>query len=243
MNKDQHSSAHNPASNRQAGAAPRPALVRPILHDAVVDHLREMIVEGQLSAGSRINERELCELLGISRTPLREAVKVLAAEGLIEITPNRGASVAEMSLSDVLEAFELMAGLESLAGELACERMTDDELAQVQALHDAMLVCRKKKDLSGYYSHNRQIHNLILEATRNNALRQVCEATNRRLHALRFRSNFDVQKWDRAIAEHEAIIQALKARNGSELSAILKQHLLHKRDVVIADLKENTIRA
>lgn len=213
-------------------------LARPILHDTVVDHLREMVVEGQLPAGSRINERELCETLGISRTPLREAVKVLAAEGLIDITPNRGASVAEMSLSDVLETFELMAGLESLSGELACERISDAELDELRALHDAMVECRKREDLSGYYNLNRQIHNLIIQATRNQMLRQVYETTNRRLHALRFRSNFDVQKWDRAIDEHEIILQALSSRNGAQLSAILKQHLLHKRDVVIADLKE-----
>lgn len=216
----------------------RPLFERPILHDTVVDHLREMIVEGQLPAGSRINERELCEQLGISRTPLREAVKVLAAEGLIEITPNRGASVAEMSLSDVLEAFELMAGLESLSGELACERVSDAELVELKRLHDAMVECRKREDLSGYYNHNRQIHNLIIQATRNHTLRQVYETTNRRLHALRFRSNFDVQKWDRAIAEHETILEALSTRNGPRLSAILKQHLLHKRDVVVADLEE-----
>src|SRR5690554_5012091 len=213
-------------------------LVRPILHDTVVDHLRDMIVEGQLPAGSRINERGLCETLGISRTPLRQVVKVLAAEGLIDITPNRGASVAEMSLTDVLEAFELMAGLESPSGELACERISDAELTELQSLHDEMVACRKREDLSGYYNRNRQIHNLIIQATRNQTLRQVYETTNRRLHALRFQSNFDVQKWDRAIAEHETILEALKKRDGTQLSAVLKQHLLHKRDVVITDLKE-----
>lgn len=236
--KNLTSPVSDPELTKRARTPSGPALVRPILHDTVVDHLRDMIVEGQLPAGTRINERELCEFLGISRTPLREAVKVLAAEGLIEITPNRGASVAEMSLSDVLEAFELMAGLESMAGELACQRISESELNELQALHDAMVACRKKEDLSGYYSRNRQIHNLIIRATRNNALLQVYETTNRRLHALRFRSNFDIQKWDRAITEHEAILHALKTRNGPELSAVLKQHLLYKRDVVIADLKE-----
>lgn len=223
---------------KRPDASLRPALVRPILHDTVVDHLRDMIVEGQLPAGSRVNERELCEFLGISRTPLREAVKVLAAEGLVDITPNRGASVAEMSVSDIMDAFELMAGLEAMAGGLACERISDAELNEMQALHDAMVVCRKNEDLSGYYSRNRQIHKLILQSTRNNALLQVYEATNRRLHALRFRSNFDSQKWDRAIVEHEAILDALKARNGAALSSILKQHLLHKRDVVMANMKD-----
>lgn len=230
--------ASDPELTTQGATTSRPSLARPILHDTVVDHLREMIVEGQLPTGTRINERELCEHLGISRTPLREAVKVLAAEGLIDITPNRGASVTQMSLADVLDAFELMAGLESLSGELACERISDAELSELALLHDEMVACRQREDLSGYYSRNRQIHNLIIQSTRNNALRQAYETTNRRLHALRFRSNFDIQKWDRAIAEHEAILEALKVRNGPQLSAMLKQHLLHKRDVVMADLKE-----
>jgi len=228
---------HAGESAAQSAAAMGPALARPILHHTVVDHLRDMIVEGQLPAGSRINERALCEALGISRTPLREAVKVLAAEGLIDITPNRGASVAEMSLADVMEAFELMAGLEALAGELACQRISEAEMDEIEALHDEMVACRRREDLSGYYNRNRQIHRLISEAARNHALLQVYEATNRRLHALRFRSNFDVQKWDLAISEHETILAALKARDGERLSAILKLHLQHKRDVVISELK------
>lgn len=226
-----------PKADQNPVTPARPLLVRPILHDTVVDHLREMIVEGELPAGSRINERELCELLGISRTPLREAVKVLAAEGLVDITPNRGASVAEMSRSDVMDAFELMSGLEALAGELACERITDAELAELQKLHNEMTASRNREDLSGYYSRNRQIHSLIIQATRNSALRQVYETTNRRLHALRFRSNFNTEKWDRALAEHEAIICALTDRDAPRLSALLKQHLLYKRDVILADMQ------
>jgi len=227
--------ANEPAT--RPAPASKPALARPILHRTVVDHLRQMIVEDQLPPGTRINERVLCEALGMSRTPLREAVKVLAAEGLIDITPNRGASVTEMSLSDIMEAFELMAGLESISGELACQRISDAELNEIQVLHDEMLVCRSQEDLSGYYNRNLKIHHLINQAARNQALRQVYEATDRRLHALRFRSNFDIQKWDIAIIEHEAMLDALKKRAGDRLSAVLKQHLLHKRDVVISELK------
>jgi DNA-binding GntR family transcriptional regulator len=210
-----------------------PRVERQRLHDTVVEHLRNFIVEGLLAPGVKLNERELCETLGISRTPLREALKVLAAEGLIEISPNRGASVSQMSEAEIRETFELMSGLEAFSGELACERITAAELAQIKALHYEMLACRAQNDLSGYYSRNRAIHDKINEAARNSALRQAYVSVNRRLQALRFRSNFHTSKWDRAIRDHEEMIQALEARDGKRLSAILRQHLLDKRDAVL----------
>src|SRR5246127_1463287 len=89
-----------------------PKVERQRLHDTVVDHLRTFIVEGLLVPGTKLNERELCERLGISRTPLREALKVLAAEGLVEISPNRGATVSRMTEAEIREMFELLSGLE-----------------------------------------------------------------------------------------------------------------------------------
>jgi DNA-binding GntR family transcriptional regulator len=215
------------------GVKQLPKLARQRLHDTVVEHLRSFIIEGTLGAGTKLNERELCETLGISRTPLREALKVLAAEGLIEISPNRGASVARMSELEIREAFELMSGLEAFAGELACERITADELDEIKALHYAMIVCKNQNDLPGYYQRNRAIHDLINLAARNSALRQTYMALNWRIQALRFRSNLQTPKWDRAVHDHEDMIQALEARDGKRLSAILRQHLLAKRDALM----------
>jgi DNA-binding GntR family transcriptional regulator len=210
-----------------------PKVERQRLHDTVVQHIRRCIVEGVLEPGKRLNERELCETLGISRTPLREALKVLAAEGLIEISPNRGATVTKMSEAELRETFELMSGLEAFSGELACERITVAELAEIKALHFAMLACRAQNDLAGYYTRNQAIHDRINEAARNSALRQTYEAVNRRLQALRFRSNYQTQRWDSAIHDHEEMLKALEARDGKRLAAILRQHLLDKRDAVL----------
>ncbi|SDD17914.1 GntR family transcriptional regulator [Paraburkholderia lycopersici] len=223
----------NPNLNPSAISPELPPVPRQQLHDTVVDHLRRFIVEGVLEAGRKLNERELCETLGISRTPLREALKVLAAEGLIEISPNRGASVSKMSEAELRETFELMSGLEAFSGELACERITAAEIAEIRALHDAMLACRAQNDLAGYYSRNQAIHDKINEAARNPALRQIYVTVNRRLQALRFRSNFETAKWDRAIHEHEEMLEALDARDGKRLATILRQHLLAKRDAVL----------
>ncbi|MBB3211113.1 DNA-binding GntR family transcriptional regulator [Herbaspirillum sp. Sphag1AN] len=213
-------------------------LTRQHLHDSVVEHLRHLIVEAILPAGTKLNERELCETLGISRTPLREALKVLAAEGLIELAPNRGASVSKMSETEIWETFELMSALEALSGELACERISAVELAEIKALHYAMLSCKAQNDLSGYYSRNQEIHNRINAAARNAVLSQTYLSLNRRLQALRFKSNFHQDKWDRAADDHENMIKALEARDGKALAAVLRKHLLDKRDAVLSVLAE-----
>jgi len=214
---------------------PTPApLKRQHLHDTVVEHLRHLIVEGALAPGMKLNERELCETLGISRTPLREALKVLSSEGLVEILPNRGASVFRMSEIEIRETFELMSGLEALAGELACERISASELAEIKTLHYAMLFCKTQNDLPGYYSRNQAIHDKINAAARNTVLRQTYLTLNRRLQALRFKSNSNPDKWDRAAHDHEEMIAALEVRDGKRLAAILRKHLLDKRDAVLA---------
>jgi DNA-binding GntR family transcriptional regulator len=216
-----------------------PKVERQRLHDTVVEHLRSFITEGVLAPGKKLNERELCETLGISRTPLREALKVLAVEGLIEINPNRGASVARMSELEIRETFELMSGIEAFAGELACERITAQELEEIKALHYAMVVSKNQNDLAGYYHRNRAIHDLINLAARNSALRQVYLSLNRRIQALRYLSNQQAPKWDRALHDHEEMIEALQARDGQRLSNILRHHLLEKRDAIMLMVRDD----
>ncbi|GAB3629670.1 GntR family transcriptional regulator [Pandoraea terrae] len=199
--------------------------------------MRALIIEGVLAPGVKLNERMLCETLGVSRTPLREAFKVLCAEGLIDIAPNRGATVTRMSETEIRETFELMGGLEALSGELACERITSAEVAEIKAIHYAMVACRLRNDLPGYYAHNREIHDRISLAARNSALREMYVLVNRRLQALRFRSNHRKQKWDTALADHEEMIKALELRDGAMMGAILRKHLLDKRDAVMAILQ------
>jgi DNA-binding GntR family transcriptional regulator len=215
------------------GIPPIPKVQRSMLHDTVADHLRQFIVEGVLEPGQKLNERELCETLGISRTPLREAFKVLASEGLLDIWPNRGATVTKLSEAELRETFEVMSGLEAFSGELACERITPAEIDEIKSLHYAMLGCRAQNDLAGYYSRNQAIHDKINEAARNTVLRETYLSINRRLQALRFRSNYQQPKWDRAIEDHEEMLKALDARDGKRLATILRHHLLEKRDAVL----------
>ncbi|MBX3604002.1 MAG: GntR family transcriptional regulator [Piscinibacter sp.] len=217
------------------------SIPRQVLHQEVAVRLRQRIVEGHLAPGSKLNERTLCELLQVSRTPLREAIKMLAAEGLVELLPNRGAVVAQMSEQDVADTFEVIAGLEGQSGELAAQRIGAAELAEIRALHYEMLAAYTRRDLPTYYRLNAQIHTLINAAARNPVLTQTWRTVNARLQALRFRSNFDETKWKRAVQEHERMVELLARRDAAGLRALLVQHLEHKRDAVLDLMRSGQI--
>jgi len=220
---------------------PRPVMVpnagTSTLAVVLADRLREMIIEGELSAGTRLNERVLCDRLGASRTPLREAFRLLAAEHLVELQPNRGAQVVSLSDSDIRESFEVMGGLEALSGELACQRITPQETAEIKALTFEMLACHARGDLPAYYRINRAIHDRINRAAGNALLSQVYSTLNLRIQNLRFRSNFDQHKWDAAAREHAAMVEALEARDGERLGTILRNHLREKCQAVLDALQ------
>jgi DNA-binding GntR family transcriptional regulator len=216
------------------------AVERRVLHVEVAHQLRRMIVEGDLAPGTRLNERVLCEQLSVSRTPLREAFKVLAGDGLIALLPNRGAEVLRLSAEMVVQAFEVMANLEALSGELACRRITEPQLAEIRALHFEMLASHARRDLPAYFKLNQRIHEAINAAARNEILRETYLRINLRIQALRFRTNVDVTKWDLAVLEHVRMMQALERRDSAALAALLKQHLQHKLNVVLSELREET---
>ncbi|WLI91385.1 GntR family transcriptional regulator [Massilia sp. R2A-15] len=207
------------------------------LASAVTARLRDMITEGTLAPGTRLNERVLCEQLMVSRTPLREAFKVLAGEGLVELLPNRGAAVAELSVDDIAQTFEVMGALEGLSGQLACERITEAEVTEIRALHYEMLAAHARRDLAAYYKINHVIHDRINAAAGNAVLTNTYQQMNARIQNLRFRSNFNQDKWDAAMKEHGAMLDALDRRDGAALRAILEHHLQTKRDTVLADLR------
>ncbi len=207
------------------------------LHEQATQSLRQMLVEGRIAPGAKLNERELCEQLKVSRTPLREAIKTLAAEGLVELVPNRGAIAVELDEADILNTFEVMAGLEGLSGELAAQRVTPEELAEIQAMHYEMKAAYTRRDLSAYYRLNAAIHRAFNAAAKNPVLTATYTQVNARLQALRFRSNQDGEKWARAMQEHDRRVDALQKHDSAALRAELVAHLGHKRDVVVEQLR------
>jgi DNA-binding GntR family transcriptional regulator len=209
----------------------------PVLHEQVARKLRAMLVEGRIAAGAKLNERELSERLQVSRTPLREAIRQLAAEGLVELLPHRGAVAIQLGEAEIHHSFELMAALEGLSGELAAQRITEPELQAIRALHFEMMAAFTRRDLSAYYRLNAQIHAAINAAAKNPVLARTYAQANARLQALRFRSNFDDRKWKRAVRDHAQMIDALAARDAAGLRQLLITHLNNKRDVVLEMLR------
>lgn len=205
-----------------------------MLHDEVVSRVRTMLLEGAIRPGARIPERELCEMMHISRTPLREALKVLAADGLVVLLPHRGSRAARLTDKDVHDLFEVCQGLEALAGELACERITQAELDEIHSAHHTMVEHYKQRDLDQYYKRNRQIHEAIVAAAMNPVLSNIYESVTARIRRARYVTPMSAQRWTIAIREHEGILNALIRRDGVGLAHILRAHLRHKREEVLS---------
>ena len=207
-------------------------------HEVVVDALRELILEGELEPMSRINEVELCERFGISRTPLREAIKLLAAEGLLVLLPNRGARVVALSEIEIGEILEVLGALEGAAGELACEQITDQEFAAIVAATADMVAAWKAGDLPRYFARNREIHDAIMEAARNAALQATYRSLSGRVQRARFSAHKTEAQWARAIDDHNLIVMLLRRRDGAALAQVMRDHLKSKQPVISAAYSE-----
>jgi len=204
-----------------------------MLHEEAVARVRAMLLEGEIAPGARIPERELCERLKISRTPLREALKVLAAEGLVQLLPNRGSRAAKLTDKDMRDLFEVCQGLEALGGELACERISEAGISAVAESHALMIEHYRNRDLIQYYRCNRAIHEAIIAAAGNPALSALYESVTARIRRARYVTPMTPPRWALAIQEHEAILNALRRRDSVALAHILRTHLRHKRDEVL----------
>jgi len=189
------------------------------------ERLRRMIIAGDLAPGQRISEREIGEHLeGLSRTPLREAFKILAAEGLLTIFPNRGATVTALSLAEVDEAIELLVGLEGLAAEAACARISDAEIDTISELHQRMCAAFHAQRLMEYFEINQAIHQRIVDAAHNGVLARIYTAECARIRRYRYAGNRRHERWERAVAEHGQIFASIKERNGPLLRELLRAH-------------------
>lgn len=200
-------------------------ITRVTLHDAVLNQLRDMIIEGQLKPGTRINEGQVGAMLGVSRTPLREAIKTLASEGLVEIIPAKGAIVRRFTEGDIREILEVLKALEQAAARLACKGASDAVIGEIKALHDEMLRLYVARNRLNYFKLNQAIHSAMVRASGNSVLAQTHEQLQARIKRIRFIGNETPERWAAAVAEHDEMMVALLARDGERLSEILGRHL------------------
>ncbi|MEN5082411.1 GntR family transcriptional regulator [Bosea sp. TWI1241] len=202
-----------------------PRIMRRTLHDEVLERLRDMIIEGRLTPGQRINEGVVGAQLGVSRTPLREAIKTLASEGLVEIQPAKGAIVRRFSAFDMKNILEVLKTLEELGGRMACALAPDETIAEIRGLHDAMMRYYASRNRLEYFKLNQAIHSAIVAASGNEVLVEMHGTLQARIKRLRFIGNEGEVKWADAVAEHEQMIEALERRDADQLATVIRIHM------------------
>ncbi|MBM7070337.1 GntR family transcriptional regulator [Actibacterium sp. 188UL27-1] len=201
---------------------------RPTLHEELVERLRNLVVEDALKPGEKVPEKELCESFGVSRTPLREALKVLASEGLVVLQANRGARVARVTRKELEDTFPVIAMLEQLAGELACQNLNDAEIARIEKRHDAMVKAYKARDRKTYFQANQDIHNALIDGAKNELLESHHRMLAVRVRRARFMVNLSEERWAEAIQEHEQMMEKLRDRDVTGLGQLMKTHMMNK---------------
>ncbi|MFD1881097.1 GntR family transcriptional regulator [Paracoccus pacificus] len=204
---------------------PQPRIARHSLHDAIVIALRDMIIKGDLPPGTRINEGQIGAQLGVSRTPLREAIKFVASEGLIELVPSRGAIVKKFTAKEVRDTMYVLRRLEQMAAVQACAIASDEGIARIRTLHDRMIDRYRHGDRLAYYKLNQDIHTATVALADNAALSDVHALLQTRLKRIRFVGHEGPEKWANAVAEHEQMMAAFEARDAEKLAEVIGRHL------------------
>jgi DNA-binding GntR family transcriptional regulator len=195
------------------------------LHDEVLPRVRDMIIEGVLEAGTRINETELGQRLGVSRTPLREAIKTLAGEGLIELVTSKGAVVRRFTRNDIANMLETIKLFEMFAARLACVNATDAEIKALVKVHKSMVQEYKKRNRLSYYKLNQEIHTELVRLGGNPVISDLHGMIQARLKRIRYLGNQEPTKWAASLAEHEEMIKALTERDGNALAEVMGRHM------------------
>lgn len=221
------------AMERPAATGRRP-IISPLLAVDAYQVLRQWIVHGRLAPGERLAEPELCQQLAISRTPLREALKMLATEGLVTLRRNRNARVSLIDAKELKHLFEVEAGLESMAAGLAASRMTNTELKRLETLQQRLEKFLHKGDREAYFALNQRIHSLIVAGAKNPVLEQTHQRLLGQLERARFLALDRLGRWQESTEEHRAILDALQARDAERASRLLQDHVQHTGEAIAA---------
>ncbi|MDO5350020.1 MAG: GntR family transcriptional regulator [Lachnospiraceae bacterium] len=208
------------------------------LRDVVFNTLRQAILKGELEPGERLMEIQLAERLGVSRTPIREAIRKLELEGLVLMIPRKGAEVAHISETSLREVLEVRRSLEELAIELACQRITEEEIQEVEAAETAFANAIRKGDAMNIAETDEHYHDVIYQATGNSRLVQILNNLREQMYRYRLEYIKDADKRQILIVEHEHILRALKSHNIAEAKSAVREHIDNQQLTVSKNIKE-----
>ncbi len=218
------------------------AINRNPLHSQVAATVRDRIMQGELRPADRLSEIALCEELEISRTPLREAFKLLEAEGLVTIRPHKGAIVAEISIQEIGEVFDLLAPLEALGVRLAMTRMSAEDKSRIVALHDQMIQFYESGDREGCFLTDYEFHNTLIGFAQHDVLQTTHQSLSNRSQRGRYLApRFDQQKLDIAMAAHRELIVSIKDDEIEKSAQIMHDHVTLTGKFVVDTLRDSGV--
>ncbi|NLJ23995.1 MAG: GntR family transcriptional regulator [Firmicutes bacterium] len=209
------------------------------LRDIVFEALREAVIAGQLRPGERLMEVQLAEELGVSRTPVREAIRKLELEGFVIMVPRKGAYVSDMSIKDVTDVFEIRRALEGLAAELAAERMTDEELEELERILVCTAETTARLDVLSTVDMDTGFHQVIYEASRNEKLSSMLYHLREQIQRFRTQSLSRPGRLKRALVDHRGIVDALRQRDTELARKLAEQHIEDAESELLAVFQEN----
>ncbi|MBS4537024.1 GntR family transcriptional regulator [Clostridium sp. D2Q-11] len=209
------------------------------LREIVFEHLRESIILGKMKPGERLMEIQLAESLGVSRTPVREAIRKLELEGLVIMVPRKGAYVSEVSLKDIKEALEIRASIEGLGAYLAAERMEEDEIEALKKKHEELKICINDGDVACIVEKDTELHDIIFKATRNNMLMDLVDGLREQVQRFRVSYVSSHHKSSELAKEHQKIIDAIEMRDKEAAKKYAEEHIEISKKYIVSDFKNN----
>lgn len=208
------------------------------LRDVVFNTLRQAILKGELAPGERLMEIQLAERLGVSRTPIREAIRKLELEGLVLMIPRKGAEVAKISEKSLRDVLEVRRSLEELAIELACQRMTEEEIIELQEKQEAFSQAVLKGDAMEIAETDEAYHDVIYKGTGNDRLVQILNNLREQMYRYRLEYIKDEDKRQILLLEHDNILRAVKLRKADEAKLAMREHIDNQEITVSKNIKE-----
>lgn len=205
------------------------------LREVVFNTLRAAIIHGEFEPGERLMEVHLAKRLGVSRTPVREAMRMLELEGLVVMIPKKGAEVARITEKDLKDALEIRMALEELAAELACRRIDDDGRKQLRAACDAFRAAVKSRDLSAIVDADVTFHNVIYESTHNARLVSISQTLREQVYRYRVEYVKDLDHHNKLVSEHEELTEAILKGDEERATDVTRRHIYDQEKIVIAN--------
>lgn len=211
------------------------------LREIVFETLREAIINATLKPGERLMEIQLAEEMGVSRTPVREAIRKLELEGFVVMVPRKGAYVAGISMKDIADVFEIRAAMEGLAAGLAAERITEEELEQLERILVKVGECVNNSDLEKLIEVDTEFHDTLFKASRNERLVQIVSNLREQIQRFRTASLATPGRMQFALQEHKNIVEAVSDRNVELAQSLAREHIENAENSMLDVLKEGNL--